>query len=175
MLQQRYTTQASQFVVSNQGCGGEEASGPGVSGNPGYLRLPAVLDAESPQALLLLEGANDLVNGDQPTLLPALTTMVQTARSRRIVVFIGTLLPQRANGSPARSSPQSVALVVPTNDQIKSMALTQGAILVDLYQAFGGSPDPYIDVDGLHPTNEGHKVIAQTFFDAVRKNLEAGP
>ena len=47
--------------------------------------------------------------------------------------------------------------------------------LVDLYQGLGGSPDPYIDVDGLHPTEAGHRKIAEIFFDAIKATLELPP
>ena len=86
-------------------------------------------------------------------------------------VFVGTLLPQRANGTPPHAAfPE---LVVPANDAIRTMASAEDAILVDLYAAFGGTPDPVlISSDGLHPTAAGNDRIARTFYDAIRARLE---
>ena len=48
-----------------------------------------------------------------------------------------------------------------------------------MFDGFGGSPDPYIDVDGLHPNQLGYEKMAHVFFDAIRTTLEnpmtAGP
>ena len=52
------------------------------------------------------------------------------------------------------------------------MAASSGATLVDLYQAFGGSADPYIGQDGLHPNAFGYQKIAETFFAAIQSKYE---
>jgi lysophospholipase L1-like esterase len=63
-------------------------------------------------------------------------------------------------------------LLSDANAGIRQVALSEHATLVDLYAGLGGSPDPYIDSDGLHPTEMGYQKIAQIFFDAIRANLE---
>jgi lysophospholipase L1-like esterase len=64
-------------------------------------------------------------------------------------------------------------LVVPANDAIRAMVAAEGAILVDLFQAFGGTADPLlISSDGLHPTTAGNEKIARTFYEAIRARLE---
>src|SRR4029079_16689798 len=106
----------------------------GVSG------LPRALDMYAPQVLLLLEGVNDLNAGrSTQSLVDGLTTMVQTARSRGIIVFLGTLVPERPGG-PNAFAP---ALIEPANVQIRAMAARERVNLVDLHAAFGGSPDPW--------------------------------
>jgi lysophospholipase L1-like esterase len=106
-----------------------------------------------------------------PAILTALRTMVRFARGRGIQVFVGTLLPQRAGASKAFA----VGLIEPMNAQIRTMAAAEGAVLVDLYQGFGGSPDPWVGSDGLHPTEAGMGRIAELFFNAVRERLETAP
>jgi lysophospholipase L1-like esterase len=135
------------------------------------------LTADSPQVLLLFEGANDLRGTDTGTIasaVDALKSMVQEARRRGITVFLATLLPQRTVscgcGDPYRAT--GPALVQPANDRIRALAASEGAILVDLYQALGGVPGPYIDTDGLHPTLQGHELIASTFFGSITSRLE---
>ena len=36
----------------------------------------------------------------------------------------------------------------------------------------GGSPDPYIDTDGLHPSAQGYQKMADLFFTAIQAQLE---
>ena len=166
LLVQRYTAQA--FEVFAAGFGGECAQ---VCLPNGVSRLPGVLNADTPQVLLLQEGANDLnVLGSAaiPGLVSGLRAMTMEARSRGIIVFLGTLLPQRRGGSHAGDP----ALIPLANAQIRSLAASEGATLVDLYESFGGSPDPYIDKDGLHATPAGYTRIAETFFAAIRSRLE---
>ena len=47
-----------------------------------------------------------------------------------------------------------------------------GATLVDVYQAFGGSADPYIGQDGLHPNSSGYQTMAETFFKTIQSKFE---
>lgn len=48
----------------------------------------------------------------------------------------------------------------------------EGAVLVDLYQATLPNASAWIGVDGLHPTEAGYAFIAETFYAAVRADLE---
>jgi lysophospholipase L1-like esterase len=171
-LKQQYPAQAQAIAVPNHGCGGDKAADAWASG-----RFVSVLTAESPQVLLLFDGANDLSGTDTSTItaaVGALRSMVQEARRRGIAVFLATLLPQRGVRctcpDPYRAT--GPTLVQPANEQIRSLAAAEGATLVDLYQAFGGSPEPYIDTDGIHPTLDGHKVIADAFFASIKARLE---
>jgi lysophospholipase L1-like esterase len=162
LLAGRYTTQSP--VVLNEGQPAEIVQN-------GLTRLPGVLSADAPQALLLQEGANN-VNSNNPAesarVADGLGAMVREARGRGIQVFVGTLLPQRANACRARAP----SLIAPTNDLIRSVALTEGATLVDLYQAFTGMESTLLGIDGLHPSEAGYDKMAQTFFDAIRPKLE---
>jgi lysophospholipase L1-like esterase len=165
LLAARYTAQ--NFSVTDEGVPGEAiASGMG--------RLPGVLSRDAPEVLLLLEGVNDLNAGHDaaiPAVVNGLRTMVRVARGRGIVVFLGTLLPQRPGGFRA----SAVASIVPANNLIRSMAAAEGAgvVLVDLYQAFDGQTDTLLGADGLHPNDLGYQKMAETFFAAIRARLEA--
>ena len=163
LLNARYTAQA--ITVANRGRGGESTA-------QGAERLRTLLDVLNPEVLLLEEGINDLSGGDLSKIEPmiaALRDMIRQARSRSIYVFLGTLLPVR-EGSP-RTAAFSVLTVA--NERIRLLALAEDVELVDLYDGFGRSADPYIDVDGLHPTADGYAKMAQLFFDAIRATLEA--
>jgi len=162
MLAARYTGQTIGMVT--KGRGGEWAV-------DGAIRLPVELDANHPEAVLLEEGVNDLVGGQPSSIVPmvdALRTMVRQAKNRGIVVFLATLPPERAGGSSASALPA----LPEANNQIRLLALSEHVTLVDLFVGLGGSPDPYIDTDGLHPNAVGYQKIAQLFFDAIRATLE---
>ena len=164
MLTARYTAQAQIVRVVEQGVGGETT-------HQGADRLPDALDAVRPDVLLLEEGVNDLAAGDPsaiPPMIDALEDMVREAKSRGIRVFLGTLMPERPGTSKTRAHP----LIAGANAQIRLLATREGATLVDLYEGFGGSPDPYIGEDGLHPNALGYQKMAEIFFDAIRANLE---
>lgn len=170
LLRARYTGQASSIIVLDEGFGGEKVAA-------GLARFGTTMNLDAPVgAVLLVQGVNDLNNAGAagnaaaaiPDVVNGLQSMVREARSRGIPIFVGTLLPQRPGGPKAGS----VSAIVPANDQIRAMAAREGAVLVDLYQAFGGVPDPWIGTDGLHPSKAGLEKIAQTFYDAIRARFE---
>jgi lysophospholipase L1-like esterase len=135
-------------------------------------RFQAVLDADAPQVLLLLDGANDLLNLRStaiPQIVDGLSTMTRTARQRGIAVMLATFPPQNPNGSRGAGA----SAVPDLNRRIVALAAEQGAMLVDLYSGLGGSPVGVIGVDGLHPTADGYTRIAQLWFDAIVSSFEA--
>ena len=75
-------------------------------------------------------------------------------------------MPFAARVALARSRGAAAAGTVPP------AAVAEGATLVDLYQAFGGTPDPLIDADGLHPNAMGYQKMGETFFTTIRSMLE---
>ena len=161
-LRQRYQTQNPGVV--NAGVAGENAF-------PfGQQRLPSVLGSSGAQALLLMEGSNDLIGGATGASLglDALTNMVRTAHGRGVVVFLATIPPQ----GPSRSFTRG--LVPGFNDGVRGIAQREGATLVDIYAAMIGDPS-LIGPDDLHPTVQGHEVMAQTFFDAIVRVLDLPP
>ena len=163
-LRSRYTAQTP--TVLNRGNPGEELA-------DGVNRLPGLLAVDNPQVVLLQEGANDVNQGHSPaTIAASLRSMVRDARSRGMQSFVGTLLPQRPVGASGSCRGFGADNVAAANDQIRAMATSEGAPLVDLYQAFGGVPGELIGPDGLHPTEAGYSKIADAFFDVIRQRLE---
>jgi lysophospholipase L1-like esterase len=162
LLADRYNSQSP--VVLNEGRPLEIVQ-------DGLKRLAGVIALDAPQALLLQEGVNN-VNGNNPaestTVANGLRAMVSYARSRGIQVFLATLLPQRTGACRAYAP----SLIAPTNDLIRSVAVDEGATLVDLYRMFVGMENTLLGIDGLHPSESGYEKMAQTFFDAIRHKLE---
>jgi lysophospholipase L1-like esterase len=164
----RYTAQTVQ--VANRGVKGETTS-------DGLSRLPSVLSANY-QVLLLLEGANDindtLSGAARDRALGNIRSMVRLARGRGLRVFLATLPPQNPLACCPRRGTGDV-LVPSYNDGIRGIAATEGATLVDVFNAFGGDVTTLIGPDGLHPTAAGYQVIATAFFNAIRATLEEAP
>jgi len=163
LLADRYTAQS--ISMTDEGVPGE-----GI--NAGLARLPGVLSRDAPEVLLLWEGVNDLAGGRIAaiaTVANGLRSMVRTARGRGAIVFLATLLPQRPGGRRA-TAPE---LIAPVNEQIRAIAVAEGAALVDVNQAFTGDLGTLLGEDGLHPTEAGYEKVANTFFTAIQARLEA--
>ncbi len=173
MLRDRYTAQT--IAMTDEGCPGELVSTPTPGACPGGVyRMPTALSRDRPQAVLLLEGINDLNNsgGDAiDMVVSGLRTMVRQARGAGLPVFIGTMMPERPGG--IRYHEGAAVAIPPTNQAIKFMASTEGAIVVDLFAAFDGKTDTLLGPDGLHPNDAGYTVMAQTFYDAIKARLES--
>jgi lysophospholipase L1-like esterase len=161
----------------------ENVGRPGETTAQGVVRLPTELSAaNAPQVLLLLEGANDIGNGDPATVNPGvqdMDAMVRIGKSRGLRVFVGTLPPQNPNACTGANVPAGCVFraggagnVVPFNNGLKAMAAVENVPLVDVYTAFHGDVTTLIDFDGLHPTANGYQVIANAFSDAIKQNLE---
>ena len=173
LLTKRYVSQSPSVI--NEGFPGKFITDGGGTNDAELMRLRDALVARAPQVLLLQEGINDLntnpgrVNEFIPAVVKALRDMIREAQSRGIPVLLGTLLPQNSSGCRGRVADS----IAPANDQIKAMAVGEGAIVVDLFQAFGGAPGPYIGMeDGLHPTPLGYEKMAQTFLESIRTRFE---
>jgi lysophospholipase L1-like esterase len=168
MLTRRYTGQT--ITMPNEGFGGELVSN-------GRTRLHDLFTSNSAamaaQVLLLQEGANDM-NVETPIAqyVDNLRAMVQEGRRRGMRVFVGTLLPQREHGCRAYDYCDGKYDTITANIAIRSMAAVEGATLVDLYPVFDGQTNTLLGLDGLHPTVAGYLKIAETFFAAVRQQLD---
>lgn len=179
LLRARYIDQ--DVIVVNAGVGGERIE------PDGRRRLTRVLDAERPDVLLLLDGANDLLCaagstaftgypacGHQdpfaaiPVIVGALEAMVNTAQSSDIRVLLANFPPQDASRQRGAGAPA----VPDLNAEIAGVAGRTGATLVDLFNGLGGTPASAIGVDGLHPTAAGYDRIAELWFDVIRREFE---
>jgi lysophospholipase L1-like esterase len=160
----RYQDQTITLIA--QGKGNEEAG-------EGKIRLPNSLASFNPDALLLLEGVNDLLHTTDPTKLPAavdsaingLRTMCVIARGRGIKVYVATLTPL----DPAKGPKDQAPYVITLNNLIRAMAPQEGATLIDLYAAV---PLSLVGSDGIHLKAEGYVVMADEWLKAIQATLE---
>ena len=159
ILTQRYSAQS--VLVFNEGRAGNRAA-------EDRGRLIDAIRASNPEALLLLEGANDLnMVGNRDAISPtigALEVLIGEGVSRGIRVFIGTLPPQRPGGKSA-----AARFVGDFNEQIRRMAPDEGATLVDFFRLLSLND---IGEDGLHPTEAGYQHMAEIWMEALKAAFE---
>lgn len=140
--------------VANLGVGGSTS-------DHGAAGINGALAKYKPGFVLILYGANDISFGHPASrVIDNLRYMVQSAKGRQTVPVLATLTPEF--GEHAIFEPSVKAL----NEQIRSLASSEGVALADLESAFGDSSELF-QADGLHPTAAGQQLIAQTFFDVL--------
>lgn len=165
LLRARYATQSASIQVTNAGKSGESAL-------DGAQRFPGVMASVNPNVVLLLEGYNDLglygsrgINAG----IAGMDSMAKEARNRGARVFIATLTPSRPGG--VNTLPPD--WLVEYNNRLRTLAASEGAVYVNLYDAMLPALTTHIGVDGLHPTEAGYRRMAEEFFLAIRTTLEA--
>jgi lysophospholipase L1-like esterase len=164
MLKDAYSAQAADIIVWNEGA-------QGLSATKDEDRFVESLNARRPDAVLLLEGSNDVNSGTIPPSAIAQSLRANVSRAKRMgvaTVFLATLPPE-VSGRPRALNPDGI---FDANYEIKDAAQREGAILVDLYEAMYPQRELLIGDDGLHATSAGYKFMASTFLAAIRANLQ---
>jgi len=161
-LRTTYSAQAASIAVINGG----EASERILDGNQ---RFPGIFDANRPEVVLLMEGANGLPQVGPDISTGIMRIMVQKAKDGGARVFVGSMIPQVA-GRPRATTPASELLAYNTTLQI--MSTQESVTYVDLYNAMSADAATLIGSDGLHPTEAGYRKISDVFFSAIKAALE---
>lgn len=166
-LKARYTAQT--ITIANRGEIGERASGPDT-----LARFAGTVLSGGYGAVLLMEGANDLDEefpGQAAKAIANIGQMLSIAKGRSIRPYLATIPPQDVAGVNSHPPP----VVRAFNDQVRALALANNVTLVDVFQVFpsinlidGG----LLGADGLHPTQAGYTLIANSFFNALKDTLE---
>ena len=163
LLSARYTDQT--ITVFNRGLPGEQAS-------RALTRFIGTFIGDSPDVVVLMEGYNDVKQTPDDVVgianaISGVTELAREARRRGARVFICTLAPGRAG----RVEIQRSALDF-INDRLRQVALSEGAVLVDVFSALLPEVNANVTVDGLHLTPLGYRRVAETVFAAIRADLE---
>jgi lysophospholipase L1-like esterase len=162
MLVERYTDQRP--VVINQGVGGETAE-------DGVSRFVRAIRNDNPEAVLLLEGINDISASPQrgaSVALASMDAMMKEARNRRVAVFLATLPPERQSTTKAIDT----SILNRYNEDLRRLARGEGAVVVDLARDLDVSA---VGADGVHLTEAGYERMAALFFQAIVATKEAPP
>lgn len=160
-LQASYPSQASSINVINQGKGGENIV-------DGVLRFEEVAAASGATVALIQEGVNS-IGYPGITMAAELTDdMVRQAKSRDMIVFVGSMLPSPAG----RQKSQNPDALEAYNALLRAMCAQEHVSYVDLYNGMMPQAETLIGVDGLHPTEAGYRRIAELFFASIKNALE---
>jgi lysophospholipase L1-like esterase len=157
-----YTDQGASIFVTNSGEAGERI----LDGNQ---RFPGVFDANRPEVLLIMEGANGLPQVGPDISTGIMRIMVQHAKNGGARVFVGSMIPQVA-GRPRATTPVSETLAY--NNTLQIMSTQESVTFVDLYNPMLAEAAALIGSDGLHPNEAGYRRIAELFFAAITRELE---
>jgi lysophospholipase L1-like esterase len=172
-LAARYRVQT--IKVDNGGKPGE-AAGDQTAVPTALVRFIGLITPLQYSVVLIMEGSNDIFYADptaeQPA-IDALRAMLRYAKGISVRPYLATIPPM--NPSSTACTPVcrggGYALVDGLNDQIRTLATTEGVTLVDVNQAFNGNL-ALIGPDGLHPNADGYAVIAGTFLTAITQTLQ---
>jgi lysophospholipase L1-like esterase len=149
-------------------------AGPG-GGNSGEAleRIDADLARFEPAWVLLQWGVNDwLVQGCQPDprgceVVQNLATLLERVRASGSLPVLATLTPVNV-GFDAHAPESREQWVEALNEEIRALAESSGALLVDVHAAFDSAgPTADLFVDHVHPNDAGYQVIAGAYFRAL--------
>ena len=166
LMNARYPSQT--IRITNAGKGGELA----IEALP---RFSGALRVDNAEAVIILEGINDIYRGSLPdnleNALRGVGTLAAEARNRGVRVYIALLTPTRPGGR--RYIP--IGIVEAANARLRDAARGEGAQLIDTFTPLLADLDNNIGNDGLHPTELGYRRIAEAVFNALRSDLEIRP
>ncbi|MCB8878168.1 phage head spike fiber domain-containing protein [Acidisoma silvae] len=139
---------------------------PDNAGYPGdttaqlLVRLPSLLAQEKPQAILILAGTNDLLQGvSQTTIIANLTKMITLANaaSPSTHIYLSELPPNT-----------TVSTVSALNTAIDALVKQESAAGYNVSLVSQSNfPSSDLIYDGTHPTDAGYALIAQNFYTAM--------
>jgi lysophospholipase L1-like esterase len=155
--------QPQRFSVYNDGLPGELAAN-------ALMRFRTMLTTRRPEAVLLLEGINDLSNGASPsTTATAMRQMLDAAAQMGVPVALATMYQTYGVVDPdGNFRDNGAALVPPFNSALRAMALGRpNVLLVDLEATMRDRR--FVGDDGVHTTDSGFDVMAATFMTAIER------
>jgi acyl-CoA thioesterase-1 len=157
LIQQKIDKEGLKWRVVNAGLSGETTAG-------GLRRLDWIL--RQPVDVLVIElGGNDGLRGIAPTTtrtnLEAMIARVRQRFPQVKVVLAGMQMPTNMGPEYTRA----FAAIYP------DLAQASGVVLIPfLLEGVGGDPTLNLP-DGIHPTPEGHKIVAETVWRTLQPLL----
>jgi acyl-CoA thioesterase-1 len=150
--------------VINRGRGGEVVQ-------DGATRVRDVLGSDRPGFVLIMEGTNNASRCDDAVFIVSrLQTMIQRAKANRTIPVLGTIPPNFRNDPCARD------VIDRANGLIRGLASAEGIVLAEIFNGmndrnlFGLAPDR----DPLHPNEQGYRVMANIWLNALRQTIPGG-
>ncbi len=160
LIQQKVDSSGWSVDVVNAGVSGETTSG-------GLGRIDWVLDQQEVDLFLLELGANDGLRGVPPSEtrknLQRIIDKVRKEYPEARIVIAGMKVPPNMGPEYAEKFEQIFPELAKKNDIERIPFLLKGVAGVDsLNQS-----------DGIHPTPEGHRIVAKNVWEVIRDDLKA--
>src|SRR5690606_15966621 len=126
------------------------------------------LASTNPEIVLMHLGTNDVwSNRSTSSILSAFTELLADMRANnpRMVLLVAKIIPMDS----AQSCSSCAQGVINLNNSLDSWAASQSTsvspvVVVDIWTGFSSTADTS---DGVHPTDAGHRKIANSWFPAV--------
>lgn len=151
-LKRNFTAAGCLVVVINEGRDSETTI-------TGRERISSVLAKHKPDYILIMEGANDARSGiGSGTVKANLGAMMNKAVAAGTIPIVASITPNTESGSENRAIPNSY------NPGIAAAAAERGVTYIDVYTPLQGPNWGRYNLDGLHLTNAGQKVVADLFY-----------
>ncbi|MCC0636714.1 MULTISPECIES: SGNH/GDSL hydrolase family protein [unclassified Clostridioides] len=168
-------SQETGLEIINKGINGDTTSGMLVRFNEDVLQ-------NSPDMVFIMGGTNDFIAGAGNEVINSnIMAMVHQAYAKNIIPIIGIpLRPDIPNVREDWSSFTDFNTVSKKlesyNYWIKKFSVTFNTDFVDFYSEYNKSMEKEgykkLYFDGLHPTKEGHRIIANIFIKSINKYIE---
>jgi lysophospholipase L1-like esterase len=156
---------------------GKPYIGRGISGQTTaqmLVRFRQDVIALKPTAVVILAGTNDIAGNTGPSTLEMiednLASMAELARSNGIRVVLSSVLPvfEYPWSKAVGPAPKIVAL----NAWIRDYAARNGHVYIDYHSTMAdrrGGLKPALSGDGVHPSEQGYRVMAPLAAEGIRK------
>jgi acyl-CoA thioesterase I len=140
--------------------------------------LDRLLETEiAPDLVTVWTGANDVIRGeDVDDFAAALENVFARLRERTDGVIVAANIPDLTELPRFRENPDEDVTrerIEAFNDAIAEQAAAHDALLIDLYAE--PVEDDLVSEDGFHPSNEGHRRIAEEFLEVILPALGLAP
>jgi lysophospholipase L1-like esterase len=164
-LERKLKAYFGEAEVVNEGLGGHTTE-------DGVVRVGGILERENPGYLLILFGANDIIQGQLSLedTISNLRVIIQTAKNRGTIPIVGTITPFDPWGP--RGWTHRLGEIYKRNIKIRELAQEENIELADHFVAFNNDFS-LLDSTGLHPNDQGYEVLAQTWFEAIMETIDS--
>ena len=130
-----------------------------------------------PDLVTIWTGANDVIRGeDVDDFEAALADMFERLRERTDGVIVAANIPDLTELPRFRENPDEDVTrerIEAFNEAIAEQAADHAALVVDLYAE--RVEDELVSDDGFHPSDEGHRRIAEEFLEVILPALGLAP
>lgn len=173
--QERWTNLLQEYgwQAVNYGCNGDTTAGM-------LARMQAVLADQPRGKVLVMGGSNDIFySGDLAGAKANMGAMLQQLLAAGFEPVVGIPLPAVAENAPSQWAQvvdfvKAQSLLTEYCAWLKTFGTSFGVATVDFYGDFvdeQGKPKAELFLDGLHPTAEGHRLMAQRLAAQLGEGL----